>query len=112
MNDFTACLRDNGLEVDDLDFAAGRPDGATGAGPIDGSLPAAGQVTGGSVPPGGFQGGPPNGQAPGGEGFDPTTRIIERLGLDSSDPAVTKAIDACQSILDSAFTPTATTVAG
>ena len=60
---------------------------------------------------GGF-GGPPGtgtGQGNGGAGFDPTARIIERLGLDDTDPAVATAVTACQSILESAFQPTTTT---
>ena len=52
---------------------------------------------------GGFQGGPPPDQAGDGEGFDPTTRIIEQLGLDTTDPAVTAAVDVCSSTLDGAF---------
>ncbi len=99
-NNFTSCLRDQGLEVDDIDFAAGPGGGA----PPGGSIPA-----GGVQPPtsdGGFQGPPPgNGGAggPGGDGFDPTARIIEQLGLDANDPTVSAAVDACSSNLTSAL---------
>lgn len=108
MTDFTACLRDQGLDVDDISFGGGPGDGG-GQAP-DGSVPTPGD---GSLPPGGFGGGPngtpPEGGgdgAPGGEGFDPTSRLIEQLGLDESDPTVAAALDACQSIIDDAFTTT------
>lgn len=108
MNDFTACLRDEGLDVDDVTMG-GPGDGGGGQAP-DGSIPTPGD---GSLPPGGFDGGPtgtpPDGQGfPGGEGFDPTSRLIEQLGLDESDPAVAAALEACQSIMDDAFTTTTT----
>jgi hypothetical protein len=106
-NAFTECLRDEGLEVDDIEFGVGpgggaigdRPDGATGTPPD------------GSVPDGGFQGGPPAGGSipeggPGGEGFNPTDRLIEQLELDEDDPAVTAAIEVCQPALEAAFTAT------
>jgi hypothetical protein len=109
-NEFTECLRDQGLQVDDIDFGDG-----PGGGPAGGSVPE------GSAAGGGFQGGPPpsnqDGTGPGGpngEGFDPTRGIIERLGLDAADPTVTAAVDACRSIIGNA-TPggsTTTTTAG
>ena len=105
MSDFTACLRDEGLEVDDVTFG-GPGDGGPGG---NGSIPV------GSLPPGGFVGGPtgspPQGgpQGPGAEGFDPTARIIEQLGLDDTDPAVAAALDVCGSLLTDAFQPTSTT---
>lgn len=100
LTSFTACLRDEGLDVDDIDFAAGpggdRPDGP----PADGDVPEP-PADGGD---GGFQGAPPPDQAGGdGAGVDPTARIIEQLGLDDTDPAVTAAIDGCSSNLDGAF---------
>ena len=105
MNDFTACLRDEGLDVDDISFGQpGDGGGAPGGGAPDGSIPAGG---------GGFNGGPPgtppDGAAtgPGGGGFDPSQIMIERLGLDDSDPAVTAALAVCQPIMDDALqTPT------
>lgn len=107
MNDYTACLRDQGLDVDDVTM------GGPGGGAPGGGAPGGGFPTDGSLPPGGFDGGPngtpPDGAGPGGpggEGFDPTSRLIEQLGLDDTDPAVTAALDACQSIMDGAFTPT------
>jgi hypothetical protein len=110
MNDYTACLRDQGLDVDDITMGQpgdGGPGGQGGT-PPDGSTP-----TDGSVPPGGFDGGPngtpPDGAAPGapgGDGFDPTARLIEQLGLDSTDATVSAAMESCQSIMDNAFTPT------
>ncbi|MBI4935501.1 MAG: hypothetical protein HY828_16595 [Actinobacteria bacterium] len=103
LTEFTACLRDQGLEVDDVDFGAGPGGAGPGGPPADGSLP---------TPPadggGGFQGGPPPDGSfpaggPGGEGFDPTARILEQLGLDTTDPAVTAAVDSCSAVLDGAF---------
>lgn len=102
MNSFTDCLRDEGLDVDDVEMPQPGERGPNG----DGNAPT------GSIPEGGFEGGPPpsspaDGEAPGGgpngEGFDPTTRIIEQLGLDTDDPTVTAAIEACQPELDAAF---------
>jgi hypothetical protein len=106
LNDFTACLRDEGLDVDDITF--GPPGGAGGgpAGATDGSIPV-GAANGG----GGF-GPPPDGSAPangpggpGGAAFDPTARMIEQLGLDDTDPAVVAALATCQPILTEAFQP-------
>jgi hypothetical protein len=65
------------------------------------------------VPDGGFQGGPPPGGSipdggpgggPGGEGFNPTDRLIQQLELDEDDPAVTAAVEVCQAVLETAFT--------
>jgi hypothetical protein len=105
-NAFTECLRDEGLEVDDIEFGVGPGGGAIGDGPdgANGTPPG-----GGSVPDGGFQGGPPPGGSipdggPGGEGFDPTDRLIQQLDLDEDDPAVTAAVEVCQPVLETAFT--------
>ena len=115
LNDFTACLRDQGLDVDDITFgngqgpAAGTGEGGFGGGPPGGgSVPDGATATGGSTPADGdpgFGGPPPTGDGQDGAGFNPTDRIIAQLGLDDTDPAVTAAISACQSILDSAFQP-------
>jgi hypothetical protein len=98
------------LEVDDISF--GGPGGGPGAGnPTGGSLPQGGLPgqNDGSVPPGGFDGPPPNAAGgPGGNGFDPTTRLIEQLGLDATDPAVAAALEKCQPIITDAFQPTTT----
>jgi hypothetical protein len=110
LSDFTSCLREQGLQVDDITLpqpGAGGPGGANA-----GSLP----VPDGSIPPGGFDGPPPSfqggGNVPGGAGFDPTTRMIEQLGLDATDPAVKAALDICQPILTKAFQPTTSTTTG
>lgn len=103
LNQFTACLRDQGLDVDDITFGGPGGNGPGGPGGPGGSVPA----PDGSVPPGGFGGPPPDG-GNGADDFDPTARIIERLGLDDTDPAVKAAVSACQSILDGAFRPTTT----
>ena len=118
LNDFTACLRDQGLDVDDITFGGGQgPAGGTGEGGFGGGPPAGGSVPAGATPadgstpaaPGpGFGGPPPTGDGQG-RGFNPTDRIIQQLGLDDTDPAVTAAISACQSILDGAFTPNGST---
>ncbi len=92
---YTSCLRDEGLNVDDITL--GQP-GADGAGPTpgDGDGPAGG-FAGGGPPPGGQGGGP------GGEGFDPTDLLIEQLGLDQDDPEVAAALETCAPVLDAAF---------
>jgi hypothetical protein len=116
LNDFTACLRDAGLQVDDITFGPPAGGAANGAAP-DGSIPAgaAGQSGGGfGGPPGGGSApaGANGGPGPGGAGFDPTARTIQRLGLDSTDPAVIAALAKCQPILTAAFQPaTSTTTA-
>jgi hypothetical protein len=101
LSDYTACLRDEGLDVDDITL--GGPGGAGANGAPTGSIPAGGGGfggPGGSVPAGG----------PGGAGgFDPTDQIVEQLGLDDSDPAVSAALDNCESILTSAFAGAGTT---
>ncbi len=132
LNDFTACLRDAGLNVNDINFAAGAPGGGNGPGgggfggpPGTGGATtgaATGGATSGSTPPdgGGFGGPPGTGGAGGngggrGAGFDPSARIISRLGLDAEDPTVTAAVTKCQPILTAAFqggTGTTTTTAG
>jgi hypothetical protein len=108
MNDFTACLRDEGLDVDDVTMGGPGAGGAGGGAFPDGSVPIPAD---GSIPPGGF-GGPggslPDGAAPGGEGFDPTARLLEQLGLDETDATVTAALETCQPIMDDAFTTTTT----
>ncbi len=109
LNDFTACLRTEGLQVDDITF--GRPGGA-GNGGTGGGPPPDGSIPGG----GGFGGPPPDGSAPangqggpGRGGFDPTKRLIQQLKLDDTDPKVVAALAKCQPILTAAFTPTSTT---
>jgi hypothetical protein len=104
-NDFTACLRDKGVQVDDITFGQGGP-GANGGAP-GGGAPGGGAPDG-SVPPGGFGGPPPSftpggANAPGGAGFDPTQRLIQRLGLDETDPKVKTAISTCQPALLASF---------
>jgi hypothetical protein len=102
LSDYTACLRDEGLDVDDITLGGpggGGPGGATG-----GSIPAGGGGFG--APPGG--GSLPAG-GPGGAGFNPTDQIIKQLGLDDSDPKVSAALAKCESILTSAFQPAGTT---
>jgi hypothetical protein len=116
-NDFTACLRDDGLDVDDITF--GPPGGAAGANGANGNA-TDGSVPAGAGQGGGFGGPPPGGSAPanggqggpGGAGFDPTARLIERLGLDDTDPAVVAALAKCEPIITAAFQPpTSTTTA-
>ncbi len=125
LDEFTECLRDEGLDVDDVSL----PEPGDGP-PGGGAAPGGGQATGDTMPAGastgsgdaGFDGGPPGSPpeggapgdgGPGGEGFDPTARIIEQLGLDDSDPEVSAAIESCSAVLTEAFTPTTdTTEAG
>jgi hypothetical protein len=118
MNDFTKCLRDQGQDVADVALPA-RGQGGQG-GPNGSNAPG---VTGNGNAGPGNDGGPPdsgprggfgprptdaNGQ-PTGRGFDPTQRLIERLGLDTTDPKVKAAVDACQPILTTAFQAATTT---
>jgi hypothetical protein len=126
MNDFTACLRKQGLTVNDVTFGGPGDGNGNGNGNATGSTTAGGGIAptgtagagGGNdgPPPGGFNGGPPGSggdqNRPGGAGFDPTRRTIERLGLDPTDPAVSKAVTTCQPILTKAFTPSSTTTTG
>jgi hypothetical protein len=111
LNDFTACLRGEGLQVDDITF--GPPGGAGNGNRTTGTGPA----PDGSVPPGGFGGPPPNGSAPAGGGgpgrggFDPTKRLIQQLKLDETDPKVVAALAKCEPIITAAFSPTTTTTA-
>jgi hypothetical protein len=107
LNDFTACLRGEGLQVDDITFG---PPGGAGGNRTTGSGPPAD----GSVPPGGFGGPPPDGSrpangGPGRGGFDPTKRLIQQLKLDDTDPKVIAALAKCQPIITAAFSPTTTT---
>jgi hypothetical protein len=115
LNDFTACLRDQGLQVDDITFGprAGGGNGGANGGATDGSTPAGGTGPGGGFG-GGFGGPPPDGSTPanggpGSGGFDPTARLIQRLGLDDTDPAVKAALTKCEPIMTAAFQPTTTT---
>jgi hypothetical protein len=109
LNDFTACLRGEGLQVDDITFG---PPGGAGNG---NRTPGSGPPADGSVPPGGFGGPPPNGSAPAGGGgpgrggFDPTKRLIQQLKLDDTDPKVVAALAKCEPIVTAAFSPTTTT---
>ena len=131
LNKFTACLRDNGVTVNDMALPQPGQGGQGGGGdqggqnntqntggagtiPIGGGAAQGGGDGGGDgPPPGGFDGPPPGDQpganAPGGAGGNRENRILSRLGLDQTDPAVMKAMTACQPILDQAFTPSNTT---
>lgn len=109
-NSFTACLRDEDLQVDDITLGDGPGAGGPGGTPPAG---AGGGATDGSIPagPGGFAGGPGgggNGAGPGGD-LDPTDALIQQLGLDDSDPAVTAAIETCQPLFEQAFNPNGST---
>ena len=76
---YTQCLRDEGLDVGDIEFGAG---GAGGAG-------------------GGFGAG--RAQGNGGAGFDPSARFAAALDLDIEDPEVAAALSACEPVLEEAF---------
>ena len=79
---YTQCLRDEGLDVGDIEFGGGGAGGGDGAGNGDGAGRAQGN---------------------GGAGQDPSTRIARFLDLDLEDPAVSAAIDACAPVLEEAF---------
>lgn len=94
-NDFTSCLRTNGIEVDDVTLPerGNRPAGASGA---------AG-AAGASGPQGGF-GPPPDGERPrDGQGFNPTQRLMRRLNLDENDAKVQAAVTKCEPALTAAM---------
>ncbi len=80
---YTACLRDQDLDVGDISF--GQPG-------VDG-------------PGGGGQGGPAAGGAQGqrGPGGDRAGRIAAQLGFDSNDPAWISANEVCGPLLDEAL---------
>ena len=96
---FTDCLTQQGISVPDVSFGNGGGNGQGGNGgpPADGSRPD-GAPTGSFPRRNGGQGGAGNGG-----GFDPTTMIIQRLGLDTSDAAVKAAVDACTPALTAAL---------
>lgn len=101
---YTACLRDEGLDVPDVDLGGGpgRSGGADGSMP-DRSFPD-GSFPDGSFPSGSSRdGSTPDGSVPGGFGGDGSGRIVEMLGLDADDPAVAAALEACASALDTAM---------
>lgn len=87
---YTQCLRDEGLEVDDLDFDAQGPGGG-------GSIP-----EGGSIPQGG-------GPAAAEDG-DTSSRLAEILGLDPDDPATAAALEVCEPLLEGVGPDATTTV--
>jgi hypothetical protein len=91
---FTECLRDEGLDVGDLEL----PTPGQGGGPADGATPPDGATDGTGTP---GQGGPPDGAGPG--NGDPSARLVEVLGLDADDPAVVAALEVCQPLLEDAF---------
>lgn len=85
--EFTECLRDEGLDVGDIDFGGGAPGGgAPGGGAPDGGAP-------GERPAGG------SGDGAGPRG-DPSARIAEILDLDPDDPDVQAALETCQPVLE------------
>jgi hypothetical protein len=103
-NDYTSCLRQQGLDVKDVTFG---PRGDSGAGAAGG--PPAGDTGPRDGGPGFGPGGGGNGSGPRGQGFDPTRMLARRLGLDTTDPKVKAAMTACQSIITKAFAQTTTT---
>ncbi len=105
---YTACLRDEGLVVDDITF---------GGPPADGAGRAGGEPsTGDAAPAEGFTGrdraAEGGGGRAGGAGFDPSAQIVAQLGLDGEDPEVAVALDACAPVLESAFTAATDQAAG
>lgn len=86
--DYTACLRDEGLDVGDFDLGAG-----PGAGDAGGA--------GGAAEPGERAGGGQRGERAGGEG--PAGLVANALDLDTEDPEVAAALEECEPLLDEAF---------
>ena len=107
---YTQCLRDEGLDVGDLEFGggpgAGGGNGGGGAGGGNGGDGAGGGNAGngdGGNGDGNGGGGAGRAQGNGGAGFDPSTRIAGALGLDLEDAAVTAALEVCAPVLEEAF---------
>ena len=107
---YTQCLRDEGLDVGDLEFGggpgAGGGNGGGGAGGGNGGGGAGGGNAGngdGGNGDGNGGGGAGRAQGNGGAGFDPSTRIAGALGLDLEDAAVTAALEVCAPVLEEAF---------
>ncbi len=83
--EFSACVRDGGYDVGDLNLG--------------------GPGNGGQAPADGEQGDEPRGQGQGQGGFgDRTARFADQLGLDFEDPEVAAVIDGCMPVIDEAFT--------
>lgn len=95
--EFTECLRDEGLDVGDIDFGGGAP----GGGAPGGGAPGGGAPDGGA-PDGGAPGERPAGGSGDGAGprGDPSARIAEILDLDPDDPDVQAALETCQPVLE------------
>ncbi len=81
--EYSECLRDEGLDVGDVQLGGGQGNG--GAPPAGEDAPERGQ-----------------GQGRGRFG-DPSERIADSLGLDAQDPAVAAALESCQPILETVF---------
>lgn len=77
---YTQCLRDEGLDVGDIEFGAGA--GGQGQGQANGDN-GRGQAQGQTGP-----------------GGDRSARIAQRLGLDLEDPAVAAALETCEAVLE------------
>ena len=102
---YTQCLRDEGLDVGDLEFGggAGAGNGGNAAG-NGGNAAGNGGANAGNGGNGDGNGqGAGRAQGNGGAGVDPSTRIAGALGLDLEDTSVAAAIEACESVLEEAF---------
>ena len=86
---YTQCLRDEGLDVGDIEFGGGAG-AAPGAGGNNGDGNGAGAGGG-------------RAQGNGGAGGGPGARISQFLGLDADDPTTAAALTACEDVLADAF---------
>ena len=105
---YTQCLRDEGLDVGDIDFGGGIGGGAGGAGGGAGGAGGGGAGGGGAGGGDGANAGNGDGNGPGpqgngGAGGGPGNRIAQFLGLDADDPATAEALAACEDVLAEAF---------
>ena len=96
---YTQCLRDEGLDVGDIEFGGAPGAGGQGQGGQGGAGNGNGQGGGGN----GDGDGAGRAQGNGGAGFNPANRIAQFLDLDLEDPAVTAALEACEPVLEEAF---------
>lgn len=83
---YTQCLRDEGLDVGDLEF--GQPGGGQGQAQRNGDGAGAGRG---------------QAQGQGGAGGNRSGFIANRLGLDIEDPAVVAAMSSCEQVLEDAL---------
>lgn len=97
---YTSCLRDEGLDVGDIEF--GMPGEGGPGGDDAGAAPDAGATAAPELGEAGERPEPAEGQA--GPGGDMSDRFAEQLGYDADDPEWIAANEVCQPVLEEAMT--------